>query len=48
VDNSYLGKTYDKHSISYNPEKGYHKLEVVDDYGNRDFSNFYVDLRQQQ
>jgi penicillin-binding protein 1C len=35
LDESYIGSTTDFHQMELNPEKGKHKLVLVDEYGER-------------
>jgi penicillin-binding protein 1C len=42
LDNRYIGQTDKQHNQSLMLNRGWHRIEVVDHRGNRDFKKFYV------
>ena len=45
LDNRYLGETVNKHQLSLVPEPGWHRLLVIDGWGNSREINFYLERR---
>jgi penicillin-binding protein 1C len=45
IDECYKGSSKEKHTLAIELSKGWHKLEIIDESGNRNQIKFFVDLK---